>query len=78
MNRKNSALRVAFLTDTAFQREDYLKSGMLKKRAIRKIQHEVHYPVVENSTAPDIVFKILRVPGGGWMLRKVGIRQERG
>jgi hypothetical protein len=40
MNRRNSALRVAFLTDTAFQREDQQKRGALKARAIRRIQRE--------------------------------------
>lgn len=70
MNRKNSALRVAFLTDTAFQRANEQALGALKKRAIRRIQREVHYPVVENSTYPDIVFRILRKEGGGWMMRK--------
>lgn len=72
MNRKNSALRVAFLTDSYFDREDAAKRGELKKRALRVIQREVRYPVVENSTSPDIILRIIRRGGDkGWMLRKV-------
>jgi predicted PP-loop superfamily ATPase len=70
MNRKNSALRVAFLTGSSFDEQDAKMQGELKKRAIRRIQREVRYPVVENSTNPDIIFRVIRREGGGWMMRK--------
>lgn len=68
---KNSALRVAFLTDSRFDKEDALANGNLKKRALRCIHRQVRYPVVEHSTAPDVYFYIMRQPGSqSWMLRK--------
>ena len=70
MNRRNSALRVAFLTDSAFDKANAESHGALKKRAIRKLQRDARWPVVENSHQPDIVFRTIRNPAGGWMLRK--------
>ena len=71
-NRRNSALRVCFLTDSRFDQENQRTNGALKKRAIRQIQRIVRYPVVENSFAPDVCFRIYRVGDGSkqWMLRK--------
>jgi len=71
-NRRNSALRVAFLTDFQFGKLAEDQQQNLKKRAIRCIERQVRYPVVENSAYPDIVLKIIRREDGdkGWMLRK--------
>lgn len=70
-NRRNSALRVAFLTDSRFDQLNRECNGELKKRALRVIMRHVRYPVVENSNNPDIMFYILRAPGSkGFMLRK--------
>lgn len=72
MNRRNSALRVAFLTDFQFQRLSEKQQQEAKKRALRAIMRQVRYPVVENSTSPDITFQVMRRGGdNSWMLRKV-------
>ena len=69
-NRKNSALRVAFLTDSSFQAANEAAKGALKKRALRVIERNVRYPVVENSNYPDAVFYIRRVAyGTGFILQ---------
>lgn len=70
MDRRNSALRVAFLTDFQFQKQAQEHQHELKKRAIRRLQREIRYPVVENSTHPDIIFRVIRNEAGGWKLRK--------
>lgn len=72
---RNSALRVAFLTDSRFERENAASGGKLKQRALRCIMRQVRYPVIENSDRPDAVFYIQRLEGSkGWKLVK---RQER-
>lgn len=69
-NRRNSALRVCFLTDSRFDAEDRRSNGNLKKRALRCIQRNVRYPVVEYSgDHVDAVFYILK-EGSNWVLRK--------
>lgn len=70
--RRNSALRVAFLTCPAFQALIPRAQQAQKKQALRVIMRQVRYPVVENSNYPDILFYILRLPGSKrFMLRKV-------
>jgi hypothetical protein len=71
-NRKNSALRVCFLTDSRFDEENRRANGALKKRALRQIQRIVRYPVVESANFPDVCFRVYRVGDGSkqWMLRK--------
>ena len=65
------AVRVAFLTDTAFRKEDDFKLGALKKRALRAIMLKSRSAVVEDSTNPDLVFAIYREAGSkSWCLRR--------
>lgn len=75
MNRRNSALRVAFLTDWQFQKQEQEHQQELKKRAIRRLSREIRYPVVENSHQPDIIFRVIRNEEGGWKLRKHDTRR---
>lgn len=69
-NIKNRAIRVAFLTNDIFQKENEASGGALKKRALRVVSRNLRYPVVESSDKPDIVFYVIRQPGSrSWMLR---------
>lgn len=68
---KTRPMRVAFLTDTSFSRENALKAGQLKKRALRAIQRKFRKMVVEDSDNPDIIYKVYREPGSkSWALRR--------
>lgn len=68
---RNRALRVAFLTNSAFQLENALAKGALKKRALRVIERNIRHAVIESSDQPDVIFYIQRVPGGkSWQLRR--------
>ena len=69
--KNHRAVRVAFLTDTAFRNENDAKLGALKKRALRAIMLRSRTAVVEDSTNPDLVFAIYREAGSkSWCLRR--------
>jgi hypothetical protein len=68
---KKSPVRVAFLTNDAFRREDAFKAGALKKRALRRIMNHSRTFCIEDSTNPDVIFTIYRLPGSkSWCLRR--------
>lgn len=69
--RKAKCVRVAFLTDSSFRRDNERMNGALKKRALRELQKRHKLPVYEDSTFPDIVFTVYRLPGSkSWCLRR--------
>mgnify|MGYP001610610173 CR=1 FL=1 len=68
---KNTAIRVAFLTDYRFARLDKLEQEKIKKRALRFMQRNLRYPVVENSSTPDGVYLLVQNPlTKQWYLRR--------
>jgi len=69
--RKVKVVRVAFLTDSSFRRENEIKQGALKKRALQELQRRCKVLVYEDSTNPDVVFTVYRLPGSkSWCLRR--------
>lgn len=73
--RKVRDVRVAFLTDTSFALANSRSAGALKKRALLAVQKKCRVRVVEDSSNPDIIFTIYRLPGSkSWCLR---LRAER-
>lgn len=70
--RRNAAIRVAFITDSIFDKENEAAKGALKKRALQILMKHARYPVIESSNVFDTSFYIMRQPGAkAWMLRKV-------
>ncbi len=68
---KASAVRIAFLTDSAFDKQDKAKLGALKKRALRVMMQKLRAYCVEDSNNPDVVFEVRRLAGSkSWCLHK--------
>jgi len=68
---RNTAIRVAFLTDYRFQKLDVQQQQKIKKRALRWLERNMRYPVVENSHSPDGVFYVVQNPlTRQWYLRR--------
>ncbi len=66
---RNTAVRVAFLTDSRFDVDNLAAKGALKKRALRVIERKLRHAVVEDSYRPDVVFYIIK-DQGSWVLRR--------
>jgi len=68
---RKSAVRIAFLTDSAFDRQDAAKLGALKKRALRVMMQRLRTYCVEDSNNPDVVFEVRRLAGSkSWCLHR--------
>lgn len=76
---RNTAVRIAFLTDSRFQQEDRASGGRLKKRALRVIERNLRHAVIEDSFRPDAIFYIIRSGSGKqWCLRRKKDEHRRG
>ena len=68
---RQSAVRIAFLTDSTFEKANEEKLGALKKRALRVMQQRLRTFCVEDSNNPDVVFEVRRLPGTkSWCLHR--------
>lgn len=69
--RRSNTVRIAFLTDSSFDRENRDKLGALKKRALRTMMLKVRQHCVEDSNNPDVIFEVRRLPGSrSWCLHR--------
>ncbi len=68
---KSSAVRIAFLTGTAFNAQGAEKVAALKKNALRVLMQRSRTYCIEDATNPDVVFEVRRLPGRkGWCLHR--------
>ena len=68
---RKSGIRIAFLTDSTFEKENAEKLGALKKRALRMMMQRLRAFCIESSDQPDVVFEIRRLAGSkSWYLHR--------
>lgn len=68
---RRSAIRIAFLTDSAFDEQNRAKLDALKKRALRVLMLKSRTFCVEDSNNPDVVFEVRRLAGSkSWCLHR--------